>query len=171
MKILLLLTTCLTLCPTAFARTTTPQKRAVASNASKEQGCAKTARRALLQTSQQSAEITDTDASYEFFNGAMVGDVAISVEIDVYKNKSTGAFYKVEMDGEMCTLRSIERLQSSTSGISKTRHPSNAENPHRLNLEGWRFRQAVVVLRARIRSDSCVSNPYETNKRTLHAKA
>ena len=111
MKIISLLVACLSLCPTAFAKNTTPQKRGVASTKAKEQGCATTARRALLQNSQQSADNTDTDASYEFFNGAMVGDAAISVEIDVYKNKATGSFYKVEMDGEMCTLRSIESLQ------------------------------------------------------------
>ena len=111
MKKILLITSCIIVCSISFAKTTTTQKRAVASNTSKEQSCAKTARRALLQNSQQSAENTDTDATYEFFNGAMVGDAAISVEIDVYKNKSTGSFYKVETDGEMCTLRSIERLQ------------------------------------------------------------
>lgn len=107
-----LLFTCVFLCGSlAVAKAGGAQKkRMVASASNKEQSCAKQARRALLQNSQQMPENSDTDASFEFFNGAMVGDAGMAVEIDVYKNKNSGSFYKVELNGEMCTLRSIEFL-------------------------------------------------------------
>ena len=90
--------------------TSKSSKRGVAV-ALKEQGCFKMARRALLQNSLQLFDNTDTDADFEYINGAMVGDGVMSVEIDVYKNKNSNFYFKVESNAAMCTLRSIEQLQ------------------------------------------------------------
>jgi len=46
-------------------------------------------------------------SSISFSNAALVGDAADAVEIDMFNVANRPGLYKVELNGEMCSLRSI----------------------------------------------------------------
>jgi len=51
-------------------------------------------------------QIRVPEQDIKFFDGALVGDGVDAIEIDMYAVKGKPGFYKVEVDGEDCTLLS-----------------------------------------------------------------
>jgi hypothetical protein len=70
--------------------------------AGNEQTCSSDAKQAL----HKKYGFRFSDISYVY--GSLVGDAADAVEIDMYQVAGKPGLYKVELDGEMCDLRTIE---------------------------------------------------------------
>jgi hypothetical protein len=75
-------------------------------DSNEERKCTSDARTALAKKLNLPANVVT------FSDGAIVGDAADAVEIDMFQVTKRSGFYKVEMDGEMCDLRNIERVNN-----------------------------------------------------------